>query len=216
MKKGFTLIELLVVIAIIAILAAMLMPALAKARQQARIAACLNNLHQIALGYHMYFNDLSDGHWPRRPNTDENFGVLYPEFVATLELFSCPQTTDSPWGDVSGSSYCQDSADVWDPVTVGWVDGPPLTSHPMRAVVADSTTEWHQDGSCVMFADGHGKYCKWAPAVYFVAETLGYNWVPNPYLAADTNIYEDALPPPTNPEVWNQDEDADICDCAYP
>lgn len=72
-KKAFTLIELLVVIAIIAILAAILFPVFARARENARRASCMSNLKQIALGMKMYIQDY-DFHYPYGYAIDRSSG----------------------------------------------------------------------------------------------------------------------------------------------
>ena len=73
-RRGFTLIELLVVIAIIAILAAILFPVFAKAREKARQASCMSNLKQLALASHMYKTDYDDKYF---------YGGVYSAPIAT-------------------------------------------------------------------------------------------------------------------------------------
>src|SRR5205809_846157 len=98
-KRGFTLIELLVVIAIIAILAAILFPVFAQAREKARQSSCLSNLKQIGTALMMYVQDYDEAYpcnwygslWPSVPNTNRYkwMDAVFP-YVKNEKVFSCP------------------------------------------------------------------------------------------------------------------------------
>jgi prepilin-type N-terminal cleavage/methylation domain-containing protein/prepilin-type processing-associated H-X9-DG protein len=110
-KKGFTLIELLVVIAIIAILAAILFPVFARARENARRSSCQSNLKQIGLGLKQYVQDYDEKFPQVELNSDEARGWAFTTqpYLKSVQIFQCPSETNPPDADPGDDGY----SDYW-------------------------------------------------------------------------------------------------------
>ena len=217
MKKAFTLIELLVVIAIIAILAAMLMPALARARNEARKAACISNVKNSGLGFQMYESD--NASWPGYSSSADDIGVGQAigalrdgNYIDSDDLFSCPanktepswdDTGDGSWDDATALGYGMDAAN-------GTVVGIPGSPDPMRAIYSDKPDESNTavgqnhggDGAVTLFAD---KHTEWLQSGSGSNPPVG-----NPYIDGDDNIYADQTP--TNDGTNSSDDSGAVYD----
>jgi len=202
-RRGFTLIELLVVIAIIAILAAILFPVFAKAREKARQTSCLNNIKQLATSSLMYAQDYDETFFGNNnapctytlPNgtvsTSTNMLWMYQlySYVKNVQIYSCPSTYggqhladnayDASLGYGFNDTYLNRQA-------LGVLKAPAE-----QILMADCTyylVDWdtgaadnhaypnivHNDGANCSFVDGHGKWAQGAAIGYYdTAEHAG-------------------------------------------
>jgi prepilin-type N-terminal cleavage/methylation domain-containing protein/prepilin-type processing-associated H-X9-DG protein len=107
--RGFTLIELLVVIAIIAILASILFPVFARARENARRASCLSNLKQLGLAIMQYTQDYDEKlpgsrkYFPTAPNAYTTWVTLLQPYAKSTQIYTCPDGV--PYSDPAYPSY---------------------------------------------------------------------------------------------------------------
>jgi len=185
-RRGFTLIELLVVIAIIAILAAILFPVFARAREKARQASCLNNQKQIALAFAMYVQDYDEG----TPNYRMPDGLGYPPsgpkwpwtdhlqpYIKNYQAFDCPSDDYSLSYAYNGyqlgwwvSSCARKLAEITYPAqticcgesnyNATFLYYPTQTSEWRPGIRFRDKVDWrrHNDGSNYSFCDGHAKW----------------------------------------------------------
>ena len=189
-KRGFTLIELLVVIAIIAILAAILFPVFARAREKARQSSCLSNTKQLGMAVLTYAQDYDERlpwgaeiSWNATAGQSGLLGNALEPYVKNTQVFICPSVAgySGTWRNIGArtASY------GYNMVLSSGSSGMAMASYPQPADTVclmdarnawlDSVgniydrvgdgdyggaTAWHNEGAVVAFLDGHSKWSK--------------------------------------------------------
>jgi len=164
-RSGFTLIELLVVIAIIAILAAMLLPALSQAKEKALRTQCVSNYKQLGLGIHMYANDSGDS----MPHP--NWGNAYPGWLYTAVGGVPPALT------LTNLDLCYGTGQIWTQIKNYKVYSCPKdktdASNPYYAIRPNKLSTYIMNGAVNGFGASKGKTYKlsaFKPAAYVMWE----------------------------------------------
>jgi prepilin-type N-terminal cleavage/methylation domain-containing protein/prepilin-type processing-associated H-X9-DG protein len=171
-NHGFTLIELLVVIAIIAILAAILFPVFAKAREKARQTSCLSNVKQLGLGFLMYAQDYDERMTVHRCSSLDPLPCYMHEvepYVKNSQLFVCPSDS-GPYTSARGLRFSYGFNSNFNSDSLGKANYPA-----QQVMMAESGYGYtcmhsyynhtdevpgHNEGINLCFIDGHAKWMK--------------------------------------------------------
>ena len=140
MKRGFILVEFLTAVAIIAILAAILFPVFARAREKARQATCAQNLLNVGMALRQYSADYH-GHFP--PD-DNDLSPLYFQYLPEWRCLDCPSIARDFDGEAG--DYCYRG---------GYQDD----DRGDLMLMADRIAAPHNEGNNVLWLDGHAKWC---------------------------------------------------------
>jgi len=170
-KKGFTLIELLVVIAIIAILAAILFPVFARARENARRSSCQSNMKNIALGFKQYIQDYDE----KYPAKDSWTTAIFT-YTKSDQVLRCPSAGNTEATVASKIDYLYNAGlDVAKESRIEATAVTVLNAEAARGVAssgaAASAPTRHFDGSNYSFVDGHVKWLKPAAVIATASTT---------------------------------------------
>ncbi|MCC7494355.1 MAG: DUF1559 domain-containing protein [Fimbriimonadaceae bacterium] len=175
-RRGFTLIELLVVIAIIAILAAILFPVFAKAREKARQSSCASNLKQIAIALTQYTQDYDETmHLHRNPTSTYGWMDMVTPYIKNGQVFVCPSTNRGlvrvgvatnvgthygwNWRELGADTWARSLAQITQPAnTLAYADSVSYVISWYEYFYYPEAR--HNEGCNTAFVDGHVKWLK--------------------------------------------------------